>query len=127
MSLILVSGVVAVAEHRKTAIALAVLSVVAILLAWTEWIVPAGRLPALRVWCALGAFLVLAFAVGINVFASGHAMGDRVFGAVAGHSGGARRPALSGGHHCPARVAAKQFPLTVATRAETITSQAGNT
>ena len=95
--------------------------------AWTEWIVPAGKLPALRELSALGAFLVLAFAVGINVFASGRAMGDRVFGAVAGHSGGARRPALSGGHHCPTGVAAKLFPLTLATRAEIITSQAGNT
>ena len=82
MSLILVSGVVAVAEHRKSAIALAVLSLAVILLAWTEWIVPAGTLPALRELCALAAFLLLAFAVGINVFASGHAIGDRVFGAI---------------------------------------------
>jgi Ion channel len=82
MSLILVSGVVAVAEHRKTAMALAVLSLFVIVLAWTEWIVNIGKLPALRELSALGAFLVLAFAVSINVFASGHAIGDRVFGAV---------------------------------------------
>ncbi|HEY5310243.1 MAG TPA: potassium channel family protein [Casimicrobiaceae bacterium] len=82
MSLILVSGVVAVAEHRKSAIALAVLSLAVIVLAWTEWFVSAGKLPAFRELCALGAFLLLAFAVGINVFASGHAIGDRVFGAI---------------------------------------------
>ena len=82
MSLILVSGVVAVAEHRKSAIVLAALSLIVILLAWTELFLNAENMPALRSLSALGAFLVLAFAVSINVFASGHAIGDRVFGAV---------------------------------------------
>lgn len=82
LTLILVSGVVAVAEHRKLAIALAFLSVVVILMAWTEWIAPAATVPELRRLSTLGAFLLLAIAVGINVFASGHAIGDRVFGAV---------------------------------------------
>jgi hypothetical protein len=82
MSLILVSGVFAVAEHRKSAIVLALLSSVVIGVAWTEWLLPVGRIPSLRDLCALGAIVVLSFAVGINVFASGHAIGDRVFGAV---------------------------------------------
>jgi len=82
LALILVSGVVAVAEHRKLAIALALLSAIVIAMAWTEWFVPASTAPELRRLSTLGAFLLLAIAVGINVFASGHAIGDRVFGAV---------------------------------------------
>jgi Ion channel len=82
ISLILVSGVVAVSEHRKTAIALAVVSAAVIVLGWTQFVVPAAHVPGLRDLAAMGAFGVLAAAVGINVFASGHQIGDRVFGAV---------------------------------------------
>jgi Ion channel len=82
ISLILISGVVAVAEHRKTAVALATVSVAVILLGWTQFMVPAAHVPGLRDVAAIGAFGVLAAAVGINVFASGHQIGDRVFGAV---------------------------------------------
>jgi len=82
LTLILVSGVVAVADHRRMATALAVLSLVVIAVRWSEWIVPSGILPAFRSMSALSAMLVLACAVGINVFAAGHAISDRVFGAV---------------------------------------------
>jgi hypothetical protein len=81
MSLILISGVAAVAEHPRAAIALAALSLAVILLSWMQWFVPVANIPGLRDVVAIGAFTVLAFAVGINVFASGHAIGDRVFGA----------------------------------------------
>ena len=80
--LILASGVVAVAEHRKLAVALALVSLVVIAVRVIEWFTPADLLPLLRRLSTLGAFLVLASAVGINVFASGHALGDRVFGAI---------------------------------------------
>ncbi len=82
MSLILISGVVAVAEHRKTALALAAISAIVLALGVFQLTAPATAVPELRDLIALGAFVVLAFAVGINVFASGHAIGDRVFGAV---------------------------------------------
>ena len=80
--LILASGVVAVAEHRKLALALALISLVVIAIRVFEWFTPVDLLPMLRRLSTLGAFLVLAFAVGINVFAPGHAVGDRVFGAI---------------------------------------------
>ena len=80
--LILVSGVVAVAEHRKLALTLALISLAVIAMRAIEWFSPVDLLPVLRRLSTLGAFLVLAFAVGINVFASGHAIGDRVFGAI---------------------------------------------
>jgi hypothetical protein len=82
VSLILVSGVLAVVEHRKLAVALALTSFVVIAMAWIEWLVPATTALELRTLSTLGALLLLAIAVAINVFAGGHAIGDRVFGAV---------------------------------------------
>lgn len=80
--LILASGIAAVADHRRLAIALGLLSLVAIAVRWTEWVAPAARLPALREVSTLVALLVLASAVAINVFASGHRIGERIFGAI---------------------------------------------
>ncbi len=82
MTLILVSGVAAVADHRRLAIVLATLTTFVLIVGWTEVLAPATKVPMLRNLSALGAFVLLAFAVGINVFASGRAIGDRVFGAV---------------------------------------------
>ena len=80
--LILVSGVVAVAEHRRLALALGIISLLVIAIRVIEWFTPVDLLPMLRRISTMSAFLVLAIAVGINVFASGHAIGDRVFGAI---------------------------------------------
>jgi len=82
LALILISGVAAVAEHRKLAVALALFSAVVIALALSEGLAPAWRARELRSLATLGAFLLLAIAVGINVFAFGHALSDRVFGAL---------------------------------------------
>lgn len=82
LTLILVSGVLAVADHRRLAIALASISFVVIAIAWAQALLPIATFPAFRDVVAVGALLVLAFAVGINVFTSGHGIGDRVFGAI---------------------------------------------
>jgi hypothetical protein len=82
LTLILVSGVAAVAEHRKLAVALALLAAVVIALAVSEGLASAWHARELRSLATLGAFLLLAIAVGINVFAFGHAVSDRVFGAL---------------------------------------------
>ncbi len=82
LTLILVSGVAAVAEHRKLAVALALLAAVVIALAVSEGLASAWHARELRSLATLGAFLLLAIAVGINVFAFGHAISDRVFGAL---------------------------------------------
>ena len=82
LTLILVSGVVAVIDHRRLALVLVVLSALVIVVRWAEWLVPADMLPAVRNFTSLSALLVLALAVGINVFASGHSIKDRVFGAI---------------------------------------------
>ncbi len=80
--LILVSGLVAVSEHRKLALALAVLSAIVVVMHSMEWLLPHDLLPMLRTATTMSALVMLAVAVGINVFASGHAIGDRVFGAI---------------------------------------------
>lgn len=82
MTLILVSGVVAIADHRKLAITLAVFAAIAIAVRWTEWFVGAGLLLIVRHASTMAACVVLACAVGINVFASGRSIADRVFGAI---------------------------------------------
>ncbi len=59
ITLILVSGVIAVTEHQRLAVALAVLSLVVIVMRWGELIVPLDILPAFRNFSVLGALLVL--------------------------------------------------------------------
>ena len=80
--LILGCGVIAVHEHRKLARLLIAVTVIVIVVHSTAWMLPDASLPAFRDLLTLCALMVLAVAVGINVFASGHALGDRVFGAI---------------------------------------------
>ncbi len=82
MTLVLVSGVLAIADHRKLAVALAILAVLVIAVRWAEWFVSAGNLQSFRHLSTLSACIVLASAVSINVFAPGRSIGDRVFGAI---------------------------------------------
>lgn len=82
LTLVLASGVLAVADHRKHAMALAAVSVIVVAVRWAEWIVPVGMLVALREISTLCALLVLASAVGINVFARGPVLADRIFGSI---------------------------------------------
>ena len=48
IALVLISGVMAIADHRKLAIALACLALLVIAVRWAEWFVPAGELQAVR-------------------------------------------------------------------------------
>ena len=82
MTLVLISGVLAIADHRRLAIALAVMAVLVIAVRWAEWLVPPGALSTLRHMSTLCACVVLASAVSINVFAARRSVSDRVFGAI---------------------------------------------
>ncbi len=82
MTLVLASGVLAIADHHKLAVALAILAVLVVAMRWAEWFVSAGNLQTFRHLSTLSACIVLASAVGINVFAPGRSIGDRVFGAI---------------------------------------------
>jgi len=82
LTLILLFGVIAVVEHRRISLTLIVVSVFVIGARWAEWIVPIGDYPTLREASTLMALIVLAVAVGINVFAQDRSLGDRIFGAI---------------------------------------------
>ena len=82
VTLILLAGVLAVAEHRIIEPALVVVSILTIVVRWAEWIVPSTLLPAVQDLSVLLALVVLAVAVGSNVFGAGRAVADRITGAV---------------------------------------------
>jgi hypothetical protein len=82
MTLMLLFGIAAVVEHRRIATTLIVLAVVVIAIRWSEWVLPVGVLPVVREASTLVALLVLATAVGINVFARKRDLSDRIFGAI---------------------------------------------
>ena len=82
ITLILISGVLAIVDHRKLAVALAAMAVLVIVVRWAEWLVPARDLSTFRHMSTLSACALLASAVGINVFAPGRSVSDRVYGAI---------------------------------------------
>jgi hypothetical protein len=82
LTLILLSGIVAVAEYRRAALVLAALSFIAIALRWSEWVVSEALLPGLLPVSAAAALLILALAVGTTVFVSRRAVAARILGAV---------------------------------------------
>ncbi len=79
--LILVGGMIAVAEHHKIAIVLLILTLgfIAVRLGGAGTLVSS---PVYRDVVILSALVLLSAAVGINVFGRGHALSDRVFGAI---------------------------------------------
>jgi hypothetical protein len=82
LPMVLISGIVAVSEHRKTLVTLVLLSVLAVVARWSELLLPVALQPEYRDTATLIALAVLAFAVGINVFAAGRPLRDRVFGGI---------------------------------------------
>jgi hypothetical protein len=82
LTLLLVAGVLAVAEHREIVKVLVVMSVLSIAVRWTEWFVPSTLLPGARELSMLLALLVLAVAVGVNVFGKGKTVAERIIGAI---------------------------------------------
>jgi hypothetical protein len=79
--LILVGGIIAVAEHHKIAIAIVVLTLgfIVVRLTATSMLITS---PIYRDALILSAMILLSAAVGFNVFGRGHAISDRVFGAI---------------------------------------------
>lgn len=63
LTLILVSGILAIAEHRTHALVLAAVSLVVVVMRWCEWIVPTGMPELFREIRTLSALLILASAV----------------------------------------------------------------
>jgi hypothetical protein len=82
LTLALLSGILAIIDHRRLAASLAALCVLVIALRAAEWVAPADLLAPLQNFSVLAAFLVLAIAVGINVFTRDVSVLERVAGAV---------------------------------------------
>jgi hypothetical protein len=61
---------------------LAIVSALVLAIRIAEWFTPHELLPVLRNISSLGALLLIAIAVGINVFAPRRAIGDRLVGAI---------------------------------------------
>ena len=78
--LILVGGIIAVAEHHKIAIVLGVLTLGFIVLHWSGHALVTSTV--YRDALMLSAMVLLSATVGLNVFGRGHALSDRVFGAI---------------------------------------------
>ena len=81
--LVLVTGITAVSEHRRIALLLTVLAVTIVAARLLDGILPRGAIGAWHDVLLIAALIVLATAVGINVFGSRRAVGDRLFGAIA--------------------------------------------
>ncbi|MFM0620463.1 potassium channel family protein [Paraburkholderia nemoris] len=83
LSLILLSGVAAVSDHRREYMVVALAAGVAILIRCMAWLFPLNTIPGLLDVTALLSLAILGAVVGINVFGTGRATFDRILGAVA--------------------------------------------
>jgi Ion channel len=83
LSLILLSGIAAVSDHRRQYLTVAVAAGVAIMIRFTAWLVPLDTISGLLDVTALLSLAILGTVVGIKVFGTGRATFDRILGAVA--------------------------------------------
>jgi hypothetical protein len=82
LSLILLSGVVAISDHRAQLVPIALVAGVAIVVRWTGWFFPLGIATELRGETALVSLGILGAVIGINVFGAGTVTFDRILGAI---------------------------------------------
>jgi hypothetical protein len=83
LSLILLSGAVAVSERRIAFVLLVLVALVVIVVRWAGWFMPTGMSPNTRAEAMLLGFILLAVVIGIKVFGSGAAIQDRLWGSIA--------------------------------------------
>jgi hypothetical protein len=83
ISLMLLSGAVAVSDRRFAFVPLAIVGVVVIFLRWAGRLLPPGISPELRAAALLFALVLLALVIAIKVFGVGAKVRDRLWGAVA--------------------------------------------
>ncbi|ANN66609.1 potassium channel family protein [Bordetella bronchialis] len=83
ISLILISGAIAVSDRRLAFVPLVLVALVVIAVRWAGWFLPAGFTPEMRAIALLFALLMLACIIGVKVFGKGAKVRDRLFGAIA--------------------------------------------
>jgi voltage-gated potassium channel Kch len=82
LTCVLAAGTLSALENRPLLFVLGGCSLFAMGLRWSEWVVPLGFLPIVRDLSMMLTLLVMAVAVGKNVFGSSADIEDRVVGAV---------------------------------------------
>lgn len=82
LSAILIVGTLAVSANRSALWVLGCFSLVALVLRWSEWVVPLGLLPLVRDASIMLTLLVMAVAVGMNVFGAQGDVLNRLIGAI---------------------------------------------
>jgi hypothetical protein len=83
ISLMLLSGAVAVSDRRLAFIPIAVVAIVVIVVRWTARFLPQGIPPEVRAGALLFALVLLALVIAVKVFGVGAKVRDRLWGAVA--------------------------------------------
>jgi hypothetical protein len=83
LSLILLSGVTAVASYRRSFLVCGTVAAVAVIARWSSWISSTPRTTEINDSIVLFSLGVLCIAIGIRVFGAGRVTLDRVLGAVA--------------------------------------------
>jgi hypothetical protein len=82
LSLIVLSGALAVSDRRIEFVPLALVAIVVIAVRWEGWFFPPGLPPPIRSEALLFALALLIAFIGIKVFGAGTAMLDRIWGAI---------------------------------------------
>lgn len=82
LSLVLLTGVVAVSDHRTQLVPIAIVAGVAIVVRWAAWLLPPDMTTGLRDETAIASLGLLSVVIGIKVFGAGTATFDRILGAI---------------------------------------------
>lgn len=82
LSLVLLTGVVAVSDHRAQMVPIAIVAGVAIVIRWAAWLLPPDMTTGLRDETAIASLGLLSVLIGIKVFGAGTVTFDRILGAI---------------------------------------------
>lgn len=83
ISLMLISGAIAVSDRRFAFVLLAIVAVVVMAVRWTGRFMQSEMTPEIRAAALLFALVMLALVIGVKVFGTGAKVRDRLWGAVA--------------------------------------------
>ena len=82
-TLILLAAAAVIFDYRPIPLAAAILCVIALIIRWSEWVLPTTMSPLVQNGTEVIALVLLLLIVGVRVFAPGTVTADRIMGAVA--------------------------------------------
>jgi hypothetical protein len=83
LSLVLLAGVVSATERPRAFLLIALVALLAIVVRWASWLVPANLTLEIRDATTLAAVALISVTIGMNVFGPGKVTFDRIHGAIA--------------------------------------------